>query len=1096
LGFFVFLLPSAVWAQTETGQIIGTVTDPQGAVVRAATVTIKSVETGATRPATTNEQGQYVVANLQPGLYDVTVQAQGFAPKTQRVQVTVGSQVSLETSLSIQAAEAVVDVVASGGVEVNTQNQELSDVVSGTQIRELPTLTRNPYDLVGLSGNVSEGDPSGRGTGFSINGQRAASTNILLDGAENVDAFRATVGQTVPLDSVQEFRVVTSNFSAEYGRATGGIVNVGTRAGSNDFHGSLYEFYRGAGLSTNSFDNNANRIPKGNFVRNQFGYAAGGRIIPEKLFFFSGTEWIRVRSRENQQVLVPTPELLALSSAATRNFFSAFPLATPINGRIFSVGEVSTLLDLPAGNAFSALPASTPAFGQVNFSVPGDVGGGFPQNTWATNNRIDWNISEKTQIYGRFAFEDNDIFPGTVSFSPFQGFNTGTTNFNQNHLVSLTHAFSPKLVSQTKLVYNRLNNQVPLGEQPAGPTLFVRSLITRISGFRVALPGYLPFSPGSAIPFGGPQNLGQLYQDVNWTLGNHQLRFGGTYIYIQDNRTFGAYQNAVETLGRNVTEGLSNLVAGQLRSFAAAIDPQGRFPGEAITLPVTQPQFSRSNRYHEFAFYVNDNWRLRPNLTLNLGLRYDYFGVQHNNDERLDSNFYFGQGSNFFEQIRNGRVFIAEDSPVGGLWEPDRNNFAPRVGVAWDITGDGKTSLRGGYGISYERNFGNVTFNVIQNPPNYAVIALTSGVDIPTIPITTNNFGPLSGSGVTVTLPPTSLRHVREDIETAFAHLWSLAVEREIFPNTVASIQYTGSAGRNLYTLENINRPGSGAVFFGDASPTARLNRQFTDINTRGKAGFSNYNALIAELVNSGWRKYGLQFTARYQYGIALDNLSSTFSESANNFNLGLLDPFDPDLDYGFADFDIRHRFVTGFNWEIPWGRNSSSWAARLLGGWELTGIFTARTGLPFSIFDCSNALQVCPRLIEQTRVDRSARSGSDLTPDAVTPNRFVYIDLAGQASNYINPITRTSDFGPFPGNLTGRNAFRGPGLWNLDGGIYKRFYISENKYFQLRGEFYNLFNHPNLFIRGAEAEITTSPFVPAFFDGRRNIQLALKFVF
>ncbi|HEY7546730.1 MAG TPA: carboxypeptidase regulatory-like domain-containing protein, partial [Blastocatellia bacterium] len=605
----VLMLSGVLHAQTETGQIIGKVTDPTEAVIQGADVVVKSVTTGTERRATTNELGVYVFANLQPGLYDVTVQASGFAPKTQRVQVTVGSQVSVETKLEVTAAtQEVVNVTAGGGVEVNTQNQELADVVSDTQIRELPSLTRNPYDFVTLSGNVTPANPTSgflvtRGVGFAINGQRPSSTNILLDGGENVDVFTATVGQSIPLDAVQEFRIITNNFSAEYGRATGGIVNVATRAGGNDFHGTLYEFNRVAALASNDFDNNANGIEKGNFTRNQFGYSVGGPIKREKLFFFNSTEWIRVRSSENVINLVPTPQLLAASAATTQGFFNAFPLATPINGRVFTVGEISSDLGLPAG-AFTSLPSGLPAFGQVIFNVPSDVGAGLPQNSYQIASRVDWNISSETQFYGRHALEKQHFFEGSNGFSPFQGFNTGADTINNNFLLSLTHSFSPKFVSQSKFVFNRLNQEQPLGEQPPGPTLYLRTVPTRISGFLVALPGYLPFNPGFAIPFGGPQNLFQFYQDFNSTFGDHQFRYGGTFIHIQDNRTFGAFENAVETLGSNTPEALDNLVLGQLRSFQAAIDPQGRFPGEDITLPVTQPNFSRSNRYNEFALYV------------------------------------------------------------------------------------------------------------------------------------------------------------------------------------------------------------------------------------------------------------------------------------------------------------------------------------------------------------------------------------------------------------------------------------------------------------------------------------------------------------
>src|SRR5262249_46432876 len=731
LTSILFLLLNSVPAipQTETGQITVRAIDPQGAVVSGATVTVKSVDTSRTLPTqSTNDQGTATFPNLQPGIYEVSVSAGGFGTFTQRAEVTVGGRLTIEASLAAQAKSEVVNVVAGqGGVEVNTQNQELSSVVSIDQVRELPTVTRNPYDLVTISGNVTS-DPQGataRGVGFAINGQRSASTNILLDGGENVDYFVAGIGQSVPLDSVQEFRIVTSSFSAEYGRSSGGIVNVATKSGTNDFHGTLYEFNRVSALASNTFDNNANGLPKDVFTRNQFGFSVGGPILKEKLFFFNNTEWTRVRGTGNQNVLVPTPQLLAASAPETQTFFNAFQLRTPINGRVFTVGDITNALGLASGSPFTNLPAGLPAFGEVIFPVNTDVGGGFPQNSYQIVSRIDWNISDKTQLYGRYALESQDFFPGTNVFSAFQGFDTGLTNFNNNFLLSVTHTFTDHLVSQSKAVFNRLNNFQPLGAQPVTPTLyFFPQTGARIFGRFVNLPGYTPFSPGNAIPFGGPQNLFQLYEDVGWTHGNHQWRFGGQYVYIRDNRAFGAYEEAVEALGAqgDFDSALANLVSGALTSFAGAVNPQGKFPGQAIQLPVGPPDFTRSNRCHDFAPYAADPWRIKPRLLLNLGIRYEYFGVQHNKNPNLDSNFYFGPGANIFEQIRNGSVQLAEQSPIGSLWKPNKGNFAPRLGFAWDVFGDGKTSVRAGYGIAYERNFGNVTFNVIQNPPNYAVV--------------------------------------------------------------------------------------------------------------------------------------------------------------------------------------------------------------------------------------------------------------------------------------------------------------------------------------------------------------------------------------
>lgn len=1136
----IFLFSVSVLAQNETGQIVGRVTDPNSAVVPGATVTIKSVSTGREITSTSNDDGVYTVTNLQPGLYDVTTKGGSFKPLTQRVQVTVGAKLSVETQLSLSEVTSNVDVVANSGVEVNTQDQQLSNVVSQKQIVELPTVTRNPYDLVGLSGNVSTDgsnkveQPAGisatsRGAGYVINGQRAASTNILLDGGENVDTYVAAVGQQVPLDSVGEFRVVTGNFSAEYGRATGGIVNVSTRSGGNDFHGSLYEFNRNSRFASNSFNNNASGIPRGAFNRNQFGYSVGGPIVKNKLFFFSSTEWTRVRSNSQTINYVPTPQLLAASSANTRAFFNAFPLKTPISGQVLTVGQVAAALGLPsAGNAFTALPANLPAFGQVAYSIPQDVGGGNPQNTYSTVGRIDWNISDKTQIYGRFAIESREYFPGFVSFSPYAGFDTGQTNFNQNHLVSLTHTITPNFISSTRLTFNRLTSDLPLNGAPSPILYWVPATAPTLQGFNLAGPGYVPFTPGNGIPSGGPQNVGQLSEDLSYTFKNHSLRFGGNYVYIQDNHTFGAFENASQTLGNNIAAAMNNLVLGQLFQLQLTIDPRGRFPGDSVTLPIGQPNFTRSNRYHEWALYVNDAFRISPRVTINAGLRYEFYGVQKNSDPTQDANFYYGSGSNIFEQIRNGFVSTAPNSPIGRLYKQDKNNFAPRVGFAWDIFGDGKTSLRGGYGLGYERNFGNVTYNVIQNPPSQLVVSLTTPRDAPVLNISPSNLNFLSGNTGAIVLQPASLRFVDNNIVNAFAHFWSASFERELTSGTMVSLEYSGSAGRDLYSIENINRLGMGLRFLGStvARPpaiggtTSRLNGQYTNINARGNKGYSNYNGLTAGISSNNFRNKGLTLTARYTYSVAKDNLSTTFSESPGNFNLGLTDPFDPSYDYGYADFDARHRFVASYTWDVPFARDTKGFAKQVLDGWTVTGIFNARTGLPFNVFDCTNAITTCNRIVPVDAAGNPVQinfNGSGVNPITSGPlagaNIFSFINLSSVAAGtFVDPFTGGSEVGPFPTNSPARNAFRGPGYWNFDFGLYKNFQITERVRLQLRGELFNLFNHSNLYVnfnsidmssnggfitaqRGVNSSL--SPGVaPGAREERRNVQFAFKVIF
>jgi outer membrane receptor protein involved in Fe transport len=1105
--------PIHAYAQAETGRLSGTVSDSQGAVISGAKVKIVNVGTGAERNVTSDTQGNYTATNLLPAFYDITVEAPGFAANKTRAQITVGSTVTADFQLVVGGTQQVVEVVAGAGVQVNTETQTVAEVIDGKKMAALPSVTRNPYDFVLTAGNVSPGAGTERGAGVAINGQRSAGTNILLDGAANNDEFVAGVGQTIPLDAVQEYSIITNNFTAEFGRASGGIVNVATKAGTNAYHGTAYQFGRYSRLNSNSFQNNANidqqgrSLPKNVYTRNQFGYSFGGPVIKEKLFFFQSTEFLRVRSNDTQIVAVPTPQLLALSAPETRNFFNQFgalkPGVTVLGTRTRTDFDPCT----PGSVCDTTIGMTTPIFTRLSYDVPSDSGGGDPQNTYFVVGRADYNLSEKTQLYGRYSLERRDIFDGSNSNSPYVGFDTGTQITNNSFVLSVTHTFSPRLVLQSKGVYNRLNTLQPLNG-PASPTLYMRDIgATNVIGEPIALPGYLPFSPGAAIPFGGPQNFVQTYQDLNYTAGKHNFRFGGSYVYIQDNRSFGAFQNPVSGLStNNIQNGMNNLLLGQLARFQGAIDPQGKVPCRSatpdptctITLPVGQPNFSRSNLYHEFAFYGQDSFRFSPRLTLNLGLRYEYFGVQHNKNKSLDSNYYDSDDSDPAMAIRNGDVATGR-----GLWEPDYNNFAPRVGFAWDVFGDGKTSLRGGYGIGYERNFGNVTFNVIQNPPGYAVIAVTPlDAGVGRIPIPINNAGPLAGTSGTRPLPSVSLRNVDSKIRTAYSQFYSVSLEREVARNLVVALDYSGSVGDKLYSIENPNRIGHGTVQLGDpitaAAPigTRLRTTQYTNINRRNDLGFSNYNAFNARVNINNFRNSGLQLTTNYTYSHAIDNLSSTFSDGqGGSFGLGLLDPFNPDLDRGNADFDIRHRFVVSGVWELPFAKETKGITKQVLDGWEVAPIFTAQTGTPFTVFDCTNGITVCARVFQTGALPR--KGASNLAQDPSTPGTFTYLSLDGLFdSTVVNPITGTTEVGPYAPNMIGRNFFRGPGFVNTNLGVYKNFQLTERFKMQFRSEFYNLFNHANSFVLLNETDVSTQSVVRTQKDGNRNIQLALKLTF
>jgi hypothetical protein len=1083
-----------VFAQSETATISGTVVDPNNAVVPGATVTVRSTRTGFSRTTTTNQEGYYVITNLQPSTYEITISSGDF----QEFKVTrdIGVAADAVVNATLQATgiqtQVTVQAGASDVAEVNVTDQVVSEVVTNKQIESLPTITRDPYGFIVTVGNVQTAESGGRGVGANINGQRAASTNILINGGENVDVFTASAGQSVPLDSVQEFRVTTGTFTAELGRATGGVVNLVTKSGQNRFFGSLYAFNRNSEFASAGFDANARAVPgvapRQFFNRNQFGGSLGGPIIKDRLLFFTNTELTRIRSSANIFALVPSEASIAAAAPATRAFFAGYTLNARPTGRTQSLTSTS-------GRVLT--------FNEVQYTVPANTGAGTPEDGVQSANRIDWNVSDRLQIYGVYALEKRTFLEGSNANSPYTGFSTGAETDNTNMQIAGTYQLTDNLIGVSRFTYNKLDQSQPLGEQPDGPTLYLRTSAQSIGGVRIAFPGYLPFNPGSAIPFGGPQTVYNAAQEFSYNIGNHLLRFGGQFYRIHDDRVFGAFQNAVQTLSlTSNADAVENFFNGRVAQFQGASNPNGRFPGQTVTLPVSSPNFGRNNRYTEYNIYGQDSFRWFPGFTVNIGLRYEYFGPQRNADPNLDSNFYLGgDGSVTPANIRSGTVQLAPNSPVGELWEADKNNFAPSVGFAYDITGDGKTSLRAGYALRYERNFGNVTFNVIQNPPNYAVVSIQPQDVGGPIAITRNNAGPLAGNTGSVILPRVSLRGVNPNIVNAYAHQYSASLERR-FGQVTASAVFSGTSGRDLYTITDVNRLFSGTTYLGSTAgcpgtplaPVDRLNGCYTGINFRTNGGRSDYQGITFSLESGNLFGAGLTMATRYTYAVARDNLSSTFSETGNQFALGLTDPFNPLLDYGFADFDVRHRFVSNFVWDLPTKKYFSSGIGRaLFGDFTVSGIIQAQTGTPFTIYDCSDAINVCKRLIPNGPIDFN---GGELG-NSVGTNEFQWLRYNGQPV-FIG-FAQANNGGPYPENMTPRNAFRGPGFWNVDMALMKRFFFTERANLALRVDAVNVFNNATPVLNGFGPGVDISnndPVVTVSKFGRRQLQFGLRFEF
>jgi outer membrane receptor protein involved in Fe transport len=1130
-------------AQVESGQISGTVVDQTGAIVPGAGVAVKNLGTNYVRNAVTSSTGAYLLVSLEPALYEVTITSGNFKAYTAKVEVTPGSHLTLDAKLSVSTTTTEIEVVGEGGTQVNTQTQEISQVVSVQQVQDMPSLTRNPYDFVAIAGNISNGDAGSsgagtggqsnsqnsdlRGVGFDINGQRSSGTEILLDGVENISVFGDGIGIFIPQDSMQEYTVDTSNFLPQYGRASGGVVNVTTKAGSNAFHGNAWEYNRISAFTSNTETNDQEGNPKGVYTRNQYGFDVGGPVMKNKVFFFGSGEWTKVRSAADVTAGVPTSQFLSASAANIQSFFSTYGGGAPTTfTQTYTAAQVyGAALTDPTSTACSASPTppscsispSLPMFGIVSYKAPTNAGGGIPQNTYNFVARGDYNLSQSTQMFFRFVDYKEVDTPGGDFASPYAKYDVGGTNNNQAYLYNFSHQFTPALVTNTKLSFSRFNTFFSYNTALQNvPTLDVAVNATiPTTGTLIQLPGFYDTNPANGgLPYGGPQDTSQINQDLNWVKGRHSIQTGVQLVYIQDNNAYGAYAQATEQLGTNRAAGLQSLYSGtSMFEFEAAVNPKGALPcvknpytgvytptaACSITLPATAPSFARSERFKEWGAYVQDAWKLTSKFTFDYGVRYEFYGVQHNDNHNLDANYYYGSGTTLGQRIRNGQMFTTPKSPIGNeLWKPSYGTIGPRIGFAYDVFGNGRDSVRGGFGISYERNFGNVTFNVIQNPPTYAVVVINSTASQP-LSVTNSNVGPLAGNAAPTSslcypaacLPPTSGRWVDQNIRTAQTQFWSLAIEHELTRNTVASIDYVGAHGVHLYDIKNFNGLGSGNVLLGDPytdpvsgnSALTRLNNQYSNINNRGSDAASHYQGVNFEFQSTNVRQTGLGVVANYTFSHQLDDLSTTFSESNNEFSLGYTNPFNPVMDWGDGDLDVRQRLVVAPVYTDPYFKDQSTLLGETLGGWEASAIYVTHSGTPFSYYDFTNnatgynvARYTPDEPITQHKYNAIPRGAS-----GGGANTYVIGSLPG-AAEFGNPaLGGISDWGPWPAAMTSRNPFRGPGFWNVDLAVAKSFPIHEKINLEFRAEGFNILNHHNLFLQegdnDASSEYTDTDF-------------------
>ncbi len=1069
-GVFFGLTCLALASPTAT--LTGRVTDSLGGVLVGAQVEATNVETNTVLKTKTNHLGLYRVPNLPPGYYRVIVRMFGF-----RTIVKPGLKLHVQDviglNFSMQIGSAIASITQEEGVPlVQAETGMQSATVNQLAITNLPSLTRNPYDFVALSAGAA---PVGtRGAGFALNGQRVESGSFLLDGSDNNDPYNSGPGQIVPLDAVEEYRLMTHNFTAEYGRNTGFIANVVSKTGTNEFHGAAYYFNRHSALAANTYENNARGIPRPVFNRRQLGGAVGGPVLRDKLFFYAAVEPILVRSFATLSYYVPTPELLAVSSAGTNAMFRRFPLPANLSATDVSIRTVCPFGRF-CGSTINSGFVTIPAFASTTRTGPVDAGAGVPQDTILGTGRMDYTLNERSRLNVRYAYQDAGQF-ATVTQPYSAELDQPFFVRNQNITLNLTRFWSGNFYAESRGVFNRL-----FQESPAAPSAeFLSFTITgdTISGSTRSLS-----LPSAKNAFGGSQNVYQLYQGVNWIRGKHNLKFGWQYQHLRDNRV----PTEVPFTRNNQGEfrDLQGFVDGFLTSYQLSLDPKGKVPGELIDPPFGPSGLRRHYRFNDWAGFFQDAWKISPRLTLSPGLRYEYFGPGHRpgHEKPLDASFYYGQGNSIYERLAKGRLLRTIEAPgdyQNHYFLPRRRNLAPRLGLAYGLSGSGETVLRLGGGLFFERLPGFAFENA--NPPAYSIARLTAVSVTPALFDDPYSVFPQT----TIPVPPSTVTHLDQDLKTAYAAQWNATLEHELMRNFVVSGAYLGSKGNQLYRLLNVNRIGSGQ-FVG--RPGQRLFNTASSFTTISNEADSSFHALQLRVESPKIRSSGLQFGANYTWSHSIDNASVLLADdvSASPFPL---DAFDSRLDKGSSDHDVRHRMVGHFVWQMPFGQTSSPNKKWLLSGWEISGIVSFQAGQPFNLRDS----RVADRdLADNTRPRVTgplpgALGGEETVADARTPNAFLILPLNavrradGACLQQAAPFAcQLSVNGPFTSSL-GRNVFRRPGTHFQNIAFIKNFDLPastgrEGMKLQCRAEFYNLFNHSNLYLKADTADVGVSSF-------------------
>jgi len=995
-AIFFFVLTASLTAQTFRGGIQGTVTDSSGAVVSGADISVTNPATGLSRTTKTDATGNYFVSELPIGSYDVTVKAKGFRVATVKaVKVEVLASQQINVTLSPGEVSEVVEVTEQTPL-ISTTQDTLGATLDAQQFNQLPVSGRDYTKLLVLVPG-SGGDPSGVADSpgsfglFSINGNRGRSNNYLLDGTDMNDGYRnlpainqggvfGTPATILPIDALQEVSVVNST-EAEYGRNSGATVNIVTKSGTNNLHGSVYEYFRNSALDARNFFNPAGQ-PQNQFHNNQFGGSAGGPIRKDKTFWFVAYEGQR------ESVGVPT--------------VATVPTQADINAAIAANGGV---VNPVIANLLARNPWPAPNAGGNNLITSDKAS----NRVDSVIGKIDHSFSERDTLTGRYYFGDSDqSFPlALVGGGILPGFNTVTpTNVN---IVSIshTHIFNPTLLTEIRFGYNRFHETFSPEDNTFDPSTI--GLNTGVGPADFGLPsisvsGFAPLGANTSVPRGRTDTNWQFFDNFTWARGRHNWKFGYEF-----RRTFvdGFFDSGYR----------SKLSFDDLNAFIAGTPSSGR---------QAQGNSSRQTFQNNQSLYLQDTYRFSQRITLSYGLRWEYFGV-------------IGEEQNRFSLFDPATATV---NTVNQLYPKDFNNFAPRASVAWDVRGDGKTVVRAGYGVYYDafsQDFfvGQLPFNTFNSGPAY------NGVGPDPITFSFSPVGTIQ-TGVPV-FPAASFSAadvftVNQDIRTPYIQVYNLNVQQQLNRNVAIQVGYVGSQGRKLFRYVDINQinPATGTAAF----------PAFEFINDFQSSASSSYNSLQASLNFRNW--HNLTSTLNYSWSHSIDNASDGQDYVPNATQPD--NSFAPNRERASSNFDMRQKLSWTFSYLVP-SFSDNKWIGP---GWAVNGVLALAAGQPFNVnylfegdFNGSGEFFGRPDLVG------NPFTGTKLPGQILNLTAFQVpctLDAGG------NCIAGTSHFG----NLA-RNAFVGPDYKNFDFSVSKDTKLTEKIAMQLRVNVYNFFNHPNL---------------------------------